>query len=335
MQAIGADPCDWGSHFKLMADIDLSSYTGTSFNIIGYGESWHPYDPNNKAFTGVFDGNGHTISNFTYDSNDRDCIGLFGYVGMPYEVKATIKDLGLINPNVNARTADCVGSLVGWLSNGSIRGCFVQGGSVSGTGWDTGGLVGYNDENLIINCYSTASVSGNHCVGGLVGENDWDESPRIRNCYSTASVTGTGLWVGGLVGASMDGGVSVSFWDVNTSGQTTSDGGTGKTTAQMQTKSTFTDAGWDFVGETFNGTEDIWDICEGTNYPKLSWQIPPVGDFVCPDGVDFFDFSFFSERWNQKNCAASNDCDGRDLDLLGSVDINDLRILVDNWLRGF
>ena len=330
MQAIGADPCDWGSHFKLMADIDLSSYTGTEFNIIGYYEAYQ--SPNNIPFTVVFDGNGHTISNFTYDSNDRDCIGLFAYVGT-YEEHATIKDLGLIDPNVNAGTADCVGSLVGYMNEGTISGCFVQGGSVSGTGWETGGLVGYNDENAIINCYSTASVSGNHCVGGLVGENDWDEYPRIIYCYSTGSVTGTGLWVGGLVGAGDHLAVHASFWDVNTSGQATSDGGTPKTTAEMKTRSTFTDAWWDFVGETANGIYDIWDICEGTNYPKLSWQIPPLGDFGCPDGVDFFDFSFFAGHWAEENCAASNDCDGRDLDLLGSVDIKDLRIFADNWLE--
>jgi hypothetical protein len=49
-------------------------------------------------------------------------------------------------------------------------------------------------------------------------------------------------------------------------------GGKGKTTAEMQTKSTFTDAGWEFVGETANGTEDIWWILEGQDYPRLWWE---------------------------------------------------------------
>jgi hypothetical protein len=87
------------------------------------------------------------------------------------------------------------------------------------------------------------------------------------------------------------------------------------------------------VGETVNGPNDIWDICEGTNYPKFVWQIP-IADFVCPDGVNFFDYSFFAGRWDEENCGASNDCDGRDLDLLGSVDIKDLRIFAYNWLAG-
>ena len=51
-----------------------------------------------------------------------------------------------------------------------------------------------------------------------------------------------------------------SFWDTQTSGQAASAGGTGKTTAEMQMASTFLEAGWDFVGETANGTEDIWWI---------------------------------------------------------------------------
>ncbi|GAG85111.1 unnamed protein product, partial [marine sediment metagenome] len=54
----------------------------------------------------VFDGNGHTISNFTYTSTDTDYIGLFGYVSGG---NAEIKDLGLIDPNVDAVIARNVG----------------------------------------------------------------------------------------------------------------------------------------------------------------------------------------------------------------------------------
>jgi len=77
--------------------------------------------------------------------------------------------------------------------------------------------------------------------------------------------------VGGLVG--IDGGsVDSSFWDIQSSGWTTSAGGAGKATAEMQTAKTFLDAGWDFVGETANGTEDIWWIDEGKDYPRLWWE---------------------------------------------------------------
>jgi hypothetical protein len=40
----------------------------------------------------------------------------------------------------------------------------------------------------------------------------------------------------------------------------------------MQTAATYLDAGWDFVGETANGTEDLWWIDEGRDYPRLWWE---------------------------------------------------------------
>jgi len=52
MNAIGANPDDWDKHFKLMADIDLSAYTGTEFNIIG-----RITIRGARSFAGVFDGN--------------------------------------------------------------------------------------------------------------------------------------------------------------------------------------------------------------------------------------------------------------------------------------
>ena len=60
MNAIGANSNDWDKCFKLCADIDLSGFTGTSFNIIGIDDD--------NPFSGVFDGNDHTISNFSYTS---------------------------------------------------------------------------------------------------------------------------------------------------------------------------------------------------------------------------------------------------------------------------
>jgi len=40
----------------------------------------------------------------------------------------------------------------------------------------------------------------------------------------------------------------------------------------MQNAATFLNAGWDFVGESENGTDDIWMICEGKYYPRLQWE---------------------------------------------------------------
>ncbi|MHC4537618.1 MAG: GLUG motif-containing protein, partial [Planctomycetota bacterium] len=210
MQAIGADPCDWGKHFKLIADIDLSSYTGKSFNIIGYYVNW--YHPDNKPFNGVFDGNGHTISNFTWHSTDINKAGLFALVN-----GGEIKNLGMINPNViNENAPWYVGALVGCLGvpdGGTITNCYVEGGSISGD-WCAGGLVGYNWEGTISDCYAVSTVTGavddeDGGVGGLCGVND---EGTIINCYSVGSVTGEDT-VGGLCGL-IDGGTIINCYSV-------------------------------------------------------------------------------------------------------------------------
>ncbi len=272
MNAIGANTSDYHKHFKLMADIDLSGYTGTNFNIIGrlYG-----------SFRGVFDGNGHTISNFIYNNTERDYIGLFGCVEKQnVEENVEIKNLGLIDPNVDAGTANNVGSLVGRLRRGTITNCYVEGGRVSG-GARVGGLVGDNREGTITGSYASSTVTGDWPVGGLVGDNS---NGNIITSYSTGTVRSTwqgpvGRWgasnrVGGLVGMGASGRVKSSFWDIETSNQRISAGGIGLTTAEMHDPNTFMDAGWDFVG-AHDGPSDIWAEPAGGGYPILWWQLSP------------------------------------------------------------
>jgi hypothetical protein len=80
--------------------------------------------------------------------------------------------------------------------------------------------------------------------------------------------------VGGLVGWNTDT-VSNSFWDTETSGQATSDGGTGKTTAKMQDIASFSGAGWSIITVATPGMHNfsyIWNIVNRQTYPFLSWQ---------------------------------------------------------------
>jgi hypothetical protein len=325
---------DWDKHFILVNDVNLAQYTGTQFKIIGKYIDW--YDPGNKPFTGVFDGNNHKIWNFTWTSGDRNGIGLFGYVGDGGQ----IKNLGMENVNVNAgvehvgglvgtnsgKIMNCysrgtilgnieVGGLVGvnWLT-GTIAECYF-GGSVSagrrvgglvGDNWNAtidkcfsfstfagvtgadcvGGLVGVTQGGSIINCYSTSTVSGTEKVGGLLGI-AVGHGATISECYSTGSVDAEEIF-GGLVGnVWVDNTVNSSFWDIETSGQLTSAGGTPKTTAEMKTKSTFTDAGWDFV--------EIWGIVESQTYPYL--KIGPDGDLNDDKKVNLEDLAILASHW--------------------------------------
>jgi hypothetical protein len=92
-------------------------------------------------------------------------------------------------------------------------------------------------------CSSSGATSGDVCVGGLCGDNVGAE---ILFCYSLSTVSGE-TNIGGLCGSNSSVSISNCFWDTETSGLTNSLEGVGKTTAEMQTKSTFADAGWNFV----------------------------------------------------------------------------------------
>ncbi|MHC4726341.1 MAG: GLUG motif-containing protein, partial [Planctomycetota bacterium] len=268
LMLLGDSPEDYDMHFILTADIDLDpnlpgrkvfdkAVISPDVNDTQFGFQGIP-------FMGVFDGNGHTISNFNYISISAQNIGLFGYIGFrwgidPWRGEGEIKNLGLIDPNIDTGTGGSAGSLAGTLGKGAISNCYVKGGSIAGFdtvgglvginsgkitncystisvsgGWYVGGFVGHNSQSsTITNCYSTGSVSGNLYVGGFVGSN----FGTITNCYSTGSVSGTPTLVGGLVGNNQWGlgEVTFSFWDIQTSGQSSSSGGTGKTTDDLQT----------------------------------------------------------------------------------------------------
>lgn len=286
---IGWAPSHWDKHFMLMADIDLSPFRGAVFNIIG-AEWDHP-------FTGVFEGNGHTISNLEIhrvnDSYYVQNVGLFGHV---FDPNAEIRNLGLIDPNVSVGRQTLVGALVGYLFRGTVVNCSVRGGVLKASEWnavlsasaprraeslshtrqmdivirqDIGGLVGWSC-GTIRNCLSTACICAyGYSAGGLVGVNQG----TISHCYAASVMEGEGYpgRINGLAGG-FNGLVQASFWDVEASGLATSAGGTGLTTAEMMRAATFLEAGWDFVGETDNGTEDLWWIIEGQDYPRLWFE---------------------------------------------------------------
>ena len=197
------------------------------------------------------------------------------------------------------------GGLAGWIgSTASISNSYATG-NVTASGDYTGGLVGFS-YNSITGSYASGNVTGVNSVGGLVGRNNGP----ISNSYATGNISSTGQYVGGLVGdfiangsghtisnsystgvvlsgssrgglvGRSDGTVTSSYWDTQTSGQSTSAGGTGLTTAQMQDLSSFqtTYAGFDF--------QNVWSPPNQTgqggqvsaNYPQLYALTPVVWD---------------------------------------------------------
>jgi hypothetical protein len=168
----------------------------------------------------------------------------------------------------NVTGANNVGGLVGWNREGTMSHSYAAG-RVTGND-NVGGLAGKNDDTAI-NSYATGGVTGNDNVGGLVGRND--NTGNVSNSYSTGSVTGN-LHFGGLAGRN-SGTVSDSFWDTQTSGQGSSAGGAGKTTAEMMDIDTFSGVGWNIIAvvdSSARNTDYIWNIVDDATYPFLSWQ---------------------------------------------------------------
>lgn len=290
------------SNIVLMADVNLANI------------KLYPIGGPAKPFIGNFNGNRHTLFNADINEPNSDYIGLFGYVGLNGQVRdLSIKDVnaigyryvgGLVGYNSGGLIANCsstgfvsglsnVGGLVGYnTNNGSIIDChsagLIKGASI------VGGLVGNNYYASINQSYSTSTVNGNTSVGGLVGSN----GGSITTCYSVGLVNGSSS-VGGLLGTWFLYGTVVKdcFWDTQTSGMATSAGGTGKTTLQMKTLSTFTNAGWDFSENDGNSAD--W-IMVANDYPCLSQEtlllITNLPSNITVGQGETFDFTFELSR---------------------------------------
>ena len=177
-------------------------------------------------FAGTFDGAGHTITGLTSTG------GLIGEIGSGGKVQnltleeVDIKEGGMVGAIVGQNSGeitDCsvqgsvagtkvgVGGIAG-INNGAITGCSMEGivtNTSSNTG--TGGIVGLNESGSVIDCHSSATVTGYSGVGGIVGKM-YQDNPVVIACYSTGNVTGSGGYysdTGGVVGNGSVGGAII------------------------------------------------------------------------------------------------------------------------------
>jgi hypothetical protein len=188
-----------------------------------------------------------------------------------------------------------LGGLVGGTEGSSLIIYCYANGPVQGADY-VGGLVGKSVDSIISQSYATGSaiaVVGEGHAAGLVYD---ATGTTIESCYSTGFVNAT--YKKGLVGAG--GPTENSFWDIDTSGAVSSNGGTGLHTYGMKDKGTFLNSGWDF--------ETVWTIVEGQTYPYFQWQSSspvlcqnsqpfPVGDLNSDCVVNLEDFVLFSSHW--------------------------------------
>lgn len=290
----------WDKYYVQTADIDFADAT-PAINTWDGGKGWTPIAQNESDhFFGHFNGNGYEIRNLYINRPDEDYIAFIGRAW-----GATLTDIRIVDADITGN--DYTSPLVGFCTNDAnsnysgaiITKCFSSG-EITGNDY-VGGIVGYLKYSILTQSASEANINGVYYLGGLIGasypgqNNDPAQGNTIENCYATGTISGSsdvgGLigmtyystiencysigaasaeyTAGGLVARDYESTVTSSYWNTETSGQTVSAGGEGKTTAEMQQQSTYTD--WDF--------ESIWMISSGFNggYPAFI-VFEPQGD---------------------------------------------------------
>ena len=152
-------------------------------NIDLTGKDWTPIGTDyDNAYTGTFDGGGHTITGLTITTNDQYA-GLFGYLGN-FGKFGTVKNVVMdgIQITCNHRLG-YAGGVAGY-SRGTIENCSVSG-SVSST-VSVGGVVGAQRDGSITGCSSSATVKGTINVGGVAGQTIFGAT--LTACYATGNV---------------------------------------------------------------------------------------------------------------------------------------------------
>ncbi len=304
-KALMEHPEDWNRSIRLETDLNLAP------NILQRG-AFHEAllgTEHTRIFTGIFDGNGHTLRYLSLENDvGEGDLALFGHIGHDGHVKnLTLDDLTVISGSDgvaglalknDGRVSHCHirGNIFGddeiaglvVRNGGTVTGCSVLGDIIGDE--DTGGAVAYN-EGVIDRCRVEGNITCHEDVGGLV---DYNQG-TITNSYMVGQVDG-GDGAGGLVRFNADDGtirhcyvastvagcektgaftgtnrgiIEGCFWDATIAGISNSAGGIGLTTPAMQSLTTYLDAGWDFVDESQNGDDDIWRLPEA-GYPVLA-----------------------------------------------------------------
>jgi len=188
LDAAGGHVSNHDYHYKLMKDIDLNGSDDFQWAPIGYWSS----DTDYQCFGGHFDGNNHNIFGL-YINKTAQGIGLFSYIS-----GATVKNLAVSGTKVSTSGANA-GGIIGWAENPVVIDCCSNISDCISGFQNVGGIVGYVDGTAIItNCSSigTVSVSNTTSVSGATNNaysgglvGYVNGSAVITNCHMTGSVS--------------------------------------------------------------------------------------------------------------------------------------------------
>lgn len=174
-----------GKYFVLESDLDLSTVCAEQT------EGWNPIGDYLCRFNGVFDGNGHIITNLYISRPNENYIGLFSIL----DEGATVKNLTVYGTVIGKNNSGCISG----QNYGRIENCFSYGTVVNNDAemaMNVGGISGYND-GTVYGCGNSGEVKGNlYFAGGVVGINNG----VIKRCFNMGRVNTSVRYGGGVVG---------------------------------------------------------------------------------------------------------------------------------------
>jgi len=199
LQGIDSAEAMLSNHFKLNRNIEANvteNWNGAlGFDPIGGFSS-------GEFFEGTFDGQDFEIRNLVINNNSTSG-GLFSIIAGSSEVK----NFSLITPDIYNRDAGALAFALAYRSGiepyfqSFVDRVYVKGGSIESSGY-AGGLFAFVEQGAVItNSGSSAAVTGNGGVGGLIGAAEWG-GVVLDNVYATGDVVNSSSFgsTGGLVG---------------------------------------------------------------------------------------------------------------------------------------
>jgi hypothetical protein len=197
---------------KLMNNITVNEGVLDANKDLVNGKDFIPWTPigtsDDDAYTGTFDGKGHTISGLYFNNPTSYYVGLFGYIG----ANGKISNVGVLDSYFQFCALG--GGVCGMNKNGELQNCSNSSTVICKKQDGTGGVCGKN-YGTVRDCKNTGSVRGIAPLGGVCGVN---KSGIIENCFNegTVSVTVTSDDGGGVCGANFGGTTTNCYYLSNT-----------------------------------------------------------------------------------------------------------------------
>ena len=182
-----------------------ATISATLANDITLTEAWVPIGKSiSNPYTGIFDGNQHTVSGIEIDNSNENPMGLFGAVGSGGTIKNLVVE-GTISSNYHA------GGIAGYIDGATIEYCvnkinITNNNKDGGNKGITGGIAGYvsSIQSTVTGCVNMGDISGVEKVGGILGSSYSTKGATVNKCINIGSITtagGTTGECGGIYGS--------------------------------------------------------------------------------------------------------------------------------------